>query len=193
MARRHASSGLTLLELLIALAIGGVLLVIAVPSYRAWVADLEMRDRVDALVVTMGLARAEAIKRQTRVALCPSPDGVKCAPGGRWEDGWIVFADHNDDGDRDADEIIVAVEPRSRPGITIRGNKPVSQYVSWTSYGHARMTSGALQIGTLTVCRPGQRAVDIVLASAGRVRVDRTKVACRKRRKHALRRQIRTM
>jgi prepilin-type N-terminal cleavage/methylation domain-containing protein len=46
MARRHASSGLTLLELLIALAIGGVLLVIAVPSYRAWVADLEMRVRI---------------------------------------------------------------------------------------------------------------------------------------------------
>jgi type IV fimbrial biogenesis protein FimT len=186
MIRRSCARGLTLLELLTALAIGASLLVLAVPSYRAWVADLEIRDRIEALVVTLNLARAQAIARQTRVALCPSPDGVHCAPAGRWEDGWIVFADLNDDGERDADETVLLVEPRARPGITIRGNKPVSEYVSWTSYGHARMTNGALQMGTFTVCRPGARIVNVVLASGGRVRVDRTKGSCRKRRKRAL-------
>ena len=185
MPRSNHALGVTLLEILMGLAVGAVLIVLAVPAYRVWVADLELRDRIEALVVTMGHARAEAIKRQARVALCPSNDGRHCAAGGRWEDGWIVFADDNDDGERDADETIIAVEPSSRPGITIRGNKPVSQYVSWTSYGHARMTNGALQIGTITVCRPGQKAVDIVLASAGRVRVDRTKTSCRRRRKVA--------
>ena len=54
----------------------------------------------------------------------------------------------------------------------------MSQYVSYTSYGHARMTNGALQMGTLTVCRPGSKAVDVVLANGGRVRVDRTKAKC---------------
>jgi len=178
MGPRRPAPGLTLLELLIALAIGAVLLLIAVPGYRAWVADLEMRDRIEALVVTMSRARAEAIKRQTRVALCPSGDGVHCAPAGHWEDGWIVFADANDDGDRDADEDILAVEPPSRPGITIRGNRPVSQYVSYTSHGYTRMTNGALQMGTLTVCRAGADAVDVVLANGGRVRVDRTRTKC---------------
>jgi type IV fimbrial biogenesis protein FimT len=182
---RSCAHGLTLLELLTALAIGASWVVLAVPGYRAGVADLEMRDRIEALVVTMNLARAEAVKRQTRVALCPSPDGAYCAPGGRWEDGWIVFADVNDDGERDADETVLRVEPRSQQGITIRGNKPVSQYVSWTSYGHARTTNGALQMGTFTVCRAGQREVDVVLASAGRVRVDRTKGSCRGRRRLA--------
>jgi type IV fimbrial biogenesis protein FimT len=185
MGRCHAAQGLTLLELLIALAIGSALLLVAVPSYRAWVADLEMRDRIEALVVTMNLARAEAIKRQSRVALCASPDGARCGTAGRWEDGWILFADANDDGERDADEPVLLVEPRSRPGITIRGNKPVSQYVSWTSYGHARMTNGALQMGTFTVCRPGAKTVNVILANGGRVRVDRTKGACRSRRKVA--------
>jgi type IV fimbrial biogenesis protein FimT len=193
MSRRSCAHGLTLLELLTALAIATSLLLLAVPSYRAWVADLEIRDRIEALVVTMNFARAEAIKRQTRVALCSSPDGARCAAGGRWEDGWIIFADVDDDGERDADETVLRVEPRARPGITIRGNKPVSQYVSWTSYGHARMTNGALQMGTFTVCRPGEREVDVVLASAGRVRVDRTRNACRKRRKRALPPRIATM
>lgn len=180
---RIATLGLTLLEAMVALAIGGVLLMLGIPAYRAWVADLEMRDRIDALVVTMSRARAEAIKQQTRVALCPSRNGRTCATGGRWEEGWIVFADRNDDGDRDPDETILAVEPASRPGITIRGNRPVSQYVSYTSYGHTRMTSGALQMGTITVCRPGEKAVDVVLANGGRVRVDRTRARCPRIRK----------
>ena len=116
MDRPKGALGLTLLEILIALLIGGILLMLGVPGYRAWIADLEMRDRIEALVVTMSRARAEAIKRQARVALCPSSDGRRCPASGRWEDGWIVFADHNDDGDRDADETIVAVEPPSWPG-----------------------------------------------------------------------------
>jgi type IV fimbrial biogenesis protein FimT len=104
-----------------------------------------------------------------------------------------VFADLNDDGDRDPDETIVAVEPSSFRGITIRGNKPVSQYVSYTSYGHTRMTNGALQMGTLTVCRSGSDAVDVVLANGGRVRVDRTKIKCPRRRKLANARQLPAM
>ena len=180
---RPAAPGLTLLEVLVSLTLGGILLMLGVPAYHAWIADLEMRDRIEALVVTMGRARSEAIKRQTRVALCPSGDGRSCAPGGRWERGWIVFADVNDDGDRDTDETILAVEPASRPGITIRGNRPVSQYISYTYYGMTRMTNGALQMGTLTVCRPGSKQVDVVLANGGRVRVDRTKSRCPRRRK----------
>ena len=180
---RPAASGLTLLEALVSLALGGILLMLGVPAYRAWIADLEMRDRIEALVVTMGRARSEAIKRQTRVALCPSGDGRSCASGGRWERGWIVFADVNDDGDRDTDETILAVEPASRPGITIRGNRPVSQYISYTYYGMTRMTNGALQMGTLTVCRSGSKQVDVVLANGGRVRVDRTRSRCPRRRK----------
>jgi type IV fimbrial biogenesis protein FimT len=170
--------GLTLLELLVALAIAGALLAVGVPSYQAWVADLELRDRVEALVVTMGRARSEAIKRQGRVALCPSGDGRRCAPGNAWEAGWIVFDDRDGDGARDDDETILAVEPRAAAGITIRGNRPVSQYVSYTSFGHTRMANGALQMGTLTVCQRGSRAVDVVLANGGRVRVDRTGARC---------------
>jgi type IV fimbrial biogenesis protein FimT len=179
---------LTLLELLTALAVAGILFALAFPGYRAWVADLEVRDRVEALVFTMSRARSEAIKRQTRVALCPSSDGARCAGGGRWQDGWIVFADADNDGDRAADEALVSVEPPSRPAITIRGNRPVSEYVSYTLHGQTRMTNGALQMGTLTVCRPGSKAVQVVLANGGRVRVERTKLPCGRRRKVAGRR-----
>jgi len=176
---RHRDGGFTLAELLVAIAIGALLMLLAVPGYRAWIAEMELRDRVEALVAAMSLARAEAIKRGSRVDLCPSADGTYCNPGGRWEVGWLIFADDNHDGERDDDETILRVQGESRPGITVRGNKPVSDYVSYTAMGHTRMVNGALQMGTFTICRNGSSAVDVILANGGRVRVDRPKRACR--------------
>ena len=70
---------------------------------------------------------------------------------------------------------------RERPatdGVTIRGNRPVADYVSYTAAGHARRFDGALQMGTFTVCRPGLRARKVVLASSGRTRVETTAETC---------------
>jgi type IV fimbrial biogenesis protein FimT len=60
----------------------------------------------------------------------------------------------------------------------VRGNHPVADYVSYTSLGHARMLSGALQMGTLVVCKPGQSALQVVLANSGRARVQPTSQRC---------------
>jgi type IV fimbrial biogenesis protein FimT len=170
--------GASLLELLVASAIAAALLLLAAAGHRAWIADLEQRDRVEAMAAAMSLARSEAIKRNLRVNLCPSSDGAHCAPGGRWEAGFIVFADTNGDGDRDDSEAIVHVTGPAYPGIVVAANKPVADYVSYTAFGHTRMVNGALQMGTFTVCRPGNRAVAVVLANGGRVRVERLKTAC---------------
>ncbi len=67
---------------------------------------------------------------------------------------------------------------RRRSNVTVTGNRPVADYVSFTNLGTARLLSGALQMGTMTVCRRGQRAVDVVLVSTGRVRIDRTPAVC---------------
>lgn len=174
--RRH--TGFTLLELLASLGIAATLLLLAVPGYGAWIAEMELRDRVEALVGAMSLARAEAIKRGARVNLCPSGDGVHCADNGLWEAGWLVFADDDRDGDRGDDEILFRVQDAARPKITVRGNKPVTDYVSYTGFGHTRMINGALQMGTFTICRSGRTAVDVVLANGGRVRVARTTLPC---------------
>lgn len=173
---RHG--GFTVLELLVALAIGAALLLLGIPGYGAWIAEMELRDRVAALVEAMALARTEAIKRGARVNLCPSVDATYCTADGRWEAGWIMFADTNRDGERDDDETIVRVQDRARPGITVRGNRPVADYVSYTGMGQTRMVSGALQMGTLTVCRQGRNGIEVVLANGGRVRVDRGRTPC---------------
>lgn len=55
--------GFTLVELLIALSVLGVLVFLALPSYRTWIQNTHVRTMSDALLSGLQLARAEAVKR----------------------------------------------------------------------------------------------------------------------------------
>jgi type IV fimbrial biogenesis protein FimT len=170
--------GLTLIELLVALAIVGLLLSSSLPDWGGFLAERGLRDRADALMQTLMQARSEAIKRGARVDVCPAAgDACAEAPAG-WEAGWIVFADPDRNGGRDAADAVIARERAAPPGITIRGNRPIADYVSYTSLGQARRIDGALQMGTFTVCRPGLVARKVVLASSGRVRIADSTETC---------------
>jgi type IV fimbrial biogenesis protein FimT len=74
--------------------------------------------------------------------------------------------------------MLIRVSAPSRAGFSVRGNRPLKDYVSYTPLGQTRMVNGALQMGTFTVCRPGRTAVEVVLANGGRVRVVRTGATC---------------
>ena len=174
-----ASQGVSLVELLIAVAIFGLLVLAAGPSYRNWIAAQELANHAHFLAGTLNLARSEAIKTGYRVNLCKSSDRHQCADDGSgWELGWILYVDENQDGEISAGEAVIRTEGSPGNGITVRGNRPVSDYVSYTSLGHARMLSGALQMGTFVVCKPGQDALHVVLANSGRARVQPTGQRC---------------
>jgi type IV fimbrial biogenesis protein FimT len=170
--------GVTVIELLIGLTIAASLLLAAIPVTTAWVARYEQRQHAQALMQALYIARSEAIKRGHRVDVCPSPDLLSCDPLGRWHTGWIVFPDPDRLGHRTPDQPLIRVEGTAKPGITVAGNKPVADYVSYTDLGHSRRVNGALQMGTFTVCRHGQNAIDLVLANGGRVRMQETAIRC---------------
>jgi type IV fimbrial biogenesis protein FimT len=174
---RHGA-GFSLAELLIALGIASSLIGLYGATVQSWLPRYHQRNHAAALAQAMHLARGEAIKSGHRVNLCPSLDRATCDPGGRWEQGWIVYTDENHDGERDPDEDIVRVEGAAEHGITVRGNRPVAQYVSYVPYGHTRLVSGALQMGTFTVCMPGQDVIEVVLANGGRPRIQEMPARC---------------
>jgi type IV fimbrial biogenesis protein FimT len=165
--------GITLVELMTALAIAGIVLALGVPTLGAWLGEQQLHDRADALVHALDLARSEAIRRGNRVDVCPGSG--HCEAGAMaWEGGWVVVPD-----DARAAPSGTLVHERSAPsGITIRGNRPVADYVSYTSAGHARRFDGALQMGTFTLCRSGQRARKVILANSGRARIETSADAC---------------
>jgi type IV fimbrial biogenesis protein FimT len=164
--------GFTLVELAIALAIAGIALTVAVPGLGRWINEQQVDDRADALLHGLDRARGEAIRRGGRVDVCPGSGN--CAAGALpWENGWSIVADA-----ARASGPLIAREAAAAAGITVRGNRPVADYVSYTGLGHARRFDGALQMGTFTVCRAGSRARKVILANSGRVRKETSTEIC---------------
>lgn len=170
--------GFTLVELLVALAILAILFAAAMPSWGHYFAEQGLRERADALADSFLVARTEAVRRGGRVAVCPRA-ADRCASGAAgWESGWLVFADENRNGSYDPGEVIVSRAGFAPPGVTIRGNRPVSDYVSYTSLGQLRRNDGSLQMGTFVVCRSGYTGRKVILANGGRVRIAPAEEAC---------------
>lgn len=69
MLRGHPAAGFTLTELLVGIAVAGILLAIALPTLRDWSRASESRAASDALQSALRIARTEAIRRGQGVVL----------------------------------------------------------------------------------------------------------------------------
>jgi type IV fimbrial biogenesis protein FimT len=172
--------GFTLIELAIVLAIASILLGSAIPSFIGLVRSSRLTASTNDLLGSILLARAEAVKHRSRVALCKSTDGVSCAATGGWEQGWIVFHDTNNNGLHDAGEQVVWRAQPLADNLRLSGNLNVAKYISYSPTGDAKLTSGAFQAGTITLCNVSAAKGDarqIVISAAGRPRVQKATVA----------------
>jgi len=99
----HPQSGTTLIELMVALAILGILLAIGIPSLQGMSETEAVRGHVNTFFSTLRYARSEAIRNRAQVVICPSTSSESASPScskgdtERWNQGWIVFV--NRDGD----------------------------------------------------------------------------------------------
>jgi type IV fimbrial biogenesis protein FimT len=90
--------GMTAIELLIALAAVGLVILISVPGASMLIEHYRLKSTSSDLVSGLYLARAEAISRASTVRVCPSDDGTSCRTDGNWSTGWLVYTDGNGDG-----------------------------------------------------------------------------------------------
>lgn len=172
---RYNNCGVTLVELLVALSVLGILLSVGVPSFNQFITVSRLNSYVNAMHANLALVRSEAIKRNGRVAICKSSDGTNCANSGGWDQGWIGFVDMDNDGGRGGGEEMVFSMPALQAGYSFSGNTNVDSYISFTAQGMTKLVSGAMQAGTLTLC-PASSATggigrQIILSSSGRARI----------------------
>jgi type IV fimbrial biogenesis protein FimT len=66
--RRHV--GFTILELMVSLAVAGVLLVIAIPSFRQLIISNKLTTAANDMVAAINVARMEAVKRNASSQFC---------------------------------------------------------------------------------------------------------------------------
>lgn len=170
--------GLTLVEVAVALVLAVLVATMAIPTWRHWIAKQELANRAQLLATALDRARTEAIRRGIRVNLCKSPDGLACSDDGDWSLGWIMHTDPRSQARPVDGAPPIAWDRPPLPTISIDGNGPVDDYVSFTPLGEPRRVSGALQMGTFTVCRHGHDAIEVVVAATGRVRTNRTRKRC---------------
>ncbi|MBA3032646.1 MAG: GspH/FimT family pseudopilin [Gammaproteobacteria bacterium] len=67
LSRPRRASGFTLIELMISIIVLGVLLTIAMPSFRAWMLNIQIRNASESILTGIQRARAEAVGRNTSV------------------------------------------------------------------------------------------------------------------------------
>jgi type IV fimbrial biogenesis protein FimT len=86
----HLSRGFNLIELMIVLAIVGVLIAVATPSWKDMVVNNRTRSAINDWIASAQFARSEALRTNGPVTLCASADGINCSATDYFEAGWIV-------------------------------------------------------------------------------------------------------
>jgi len=105
-------TGFTLVELMVTLAVFGILAIAAVPAFHGYVTSNRLITETNSMVGTLNYARNEAITHRATVSVCRSEDGATCATSaGAWNVGWIVFlnADNDSPAQVDTGETILRV------------------------------------------------------------------------------------
>lgn len=103
----RSSAGFTLLELIVTLAIVGVLAAFAAPNMGTIIRNHRITTLTNEIIAELKLARSEAIKRGVNVGVCTadgSASPLACDTGKTWHDGRAVYVDSNQNGTNDAGE-----------------------------------------------------------------------------------------
>jgi type IV fimbrial biogenesis protein FimT len=172
-------AGVTLIELIVTLAIAVILLSIAVPSFQSAMRTNRIAALTNELSGALQLARSEAVTRGRQVTVCKSDDvsddTPTCNASASWQNGWLVFADDNQNSTFDAGERPLRVgQPSAGTAVIASGGTDATNfanYVSFTPTGQAKGSSTTHpNEGTLTICiAPDQRS--IVINTVGRLHI----------------------
>ncbi len=101
--------GVTLIEVMVAIAIVAIIGAIGVPSFRQAMQAQQTESQREALLNSITTARQTAQQRSLPVLLCPSSTVSRCsAASADWSKGWLAYLDANRNNKFDTGEEIIS-------------------------------------------------------------------------------------
>ncbi len=160
---RLKKNGFTLLELMIAIAMGAILLTIAIPSMRSFTVSTAIEQAERNTLASLYSARNQSIDLNRDVVICFANDANTCVVNGITH--LIMFVDTNTDGIQNNGETTLLNSDKFDNSVVI--NTPRSSY-RFRSDGILRGTNATIKIYNN---EDGCVGKNLILALSGRARV----------------------
>ncbi|MFD2753024.1 GspH/FimT family pseudopilin [Comamonas terrae] len=170
---RIGSHGVTSIELLITLAILGVLAALAAPGFKPLIDRWRIRQVTEGLKAALYFARSEAIKRGGNITIQKLPNKTgNCNTAidtSDWDCGWLVCLDSNNDGTCAAKEVVLqrydapanVQITRTSGSASIKFNRWGLVDGKWPGFSLVPMNQSTMNPAALGLC----------MSSGGRIRV----------------------
>lgn len=152
---------------MVTVAVGAILVAIAVPAMRTFIQNNRQDAEADSLISSLDYARSEAVKRDQDVEVCASSDGATCSNATSWQSGWIVQTV--------ATPTVLQVKPSLSGGNTLKGTFQTAliTQVTFQASGFVKAAAGSQVYHTtyFTLCdsRGASYARDIEVSAVGAV------------------------
>jgi len=159
---RH-NTGLTLIELLVAVAVLSIIATIGIPNYQRLSARNEVAMEVMRIQRALALTRNTAITRRATVAVCASqgPSYNSCNFED-WSGDWVIVDGYIEGGSLAGETILRVLEGNPKVSIGFsRRDRPVRYKALGRAGGHN---------GTFRLCGRGEAGATLIVNNAGRVR-----------------------
>jgi type IV fimbrial biogenesis protein FimT len=167
------------MELMVVLALAGVILAIGAPSFKFMRVNNRLTNAANDHLVIIHTARTEAIKRGKPVAICPTSDpreaSAQCVSGDNAAQGFIAFVDASNDCVHDEGEEVLRGEWLPDAAVRVRSSGDCLSFAS-SGFPQPEFVTGAIPALNIVFCdERGIAAQDGMELSAARgVLVTRT-------------------